>query len=650
MSCLPNPLYRLPHGDWTCPNCTSHRPALETKRAKATWEAGTSSNPGVYGLRPHDLVPDIDLLPPGTPMFSSNPPPELVQDHPLSSNVPVSITSKRGRVLRRPVKYNPIFLSLALFHNIFTTTATTTPAAPINLKEALESPEAGDWMEATVSEVSSLLEKGTFEVVDKGTKSCVKAKWVFKRKVDAFGNFVKYKARLVAKGFLQKFGVDFFDVFSPVTKLSTLRTLLAYVAAHDLELRHVDVCTAFLNGELDEEVYIEVPEGLKDLYPGKCLRLKKAIYGLKQAPRVWWLNLSSTLSRFGFKPTYADQCLFTKMGKKGIVFCLVYVDDILFAGHAEDVEDAVDIILSNYEATDEGEAKSFLGMAITRDRKLRTLKLSQSAYVEDIAKRFNFDVEHSNKRATVPITHVPESDVSPPLDSNKAGDYASLVGSLLYLANCTRPDISFAVSTLARYFAAPTEGTFKLAKQLLRYCIATKEHGLTFGPGTDSNPLNLVGYSDSDYGNARFTLEDQPVSRRSVSGFVFLINGTPVAWQSKKQAVMARSTDDAEYIGLATSASTGLWLRKLLGEMNGIFEPLTIYGDNTAALKHIECPGSINKSKHIDIAYQFILDRALRNDLKFKYVPSSENVADIFTKALGAALFLKLKGMLGSTS
>ena len=668
MTCLPQPLFRLPRGDWHCPDCSAHMPSNATKRALAAREAGITS-------QSFDPLPDLNLHPSDTSIFSANPPVELrppppphlsltaTDPSPPQGTDPASNTaagstsnsstpaSKRGRVIRQPVRYNPIFLSMALLHNIFssTTTSTTPPAppAPQDLKEALESPEAADWTEATISEVTSLIEKGTFQVVPKGNQSTVKTKWVFKRKVDAFGNFLKYKARLVAKGFLQKFGVDYFDVFSPVTKLSTLRVLLALVAALDLELRHVDVCTAFLNGDLTEEVYIDVPEGLHDLYPDRCFKLNKAIYGLKQAPRVWWLNLSSTLSRHGFKPTFSDQCLFTKMGKKGTVFCLVYVDDILFAGDSEDVDEAVEIILNNYEATDEGDAKSFLGMGIVRDRLKRTLKLTQKAYVTDLANKFSFDANHKNQKASIPITSPVEFPTSTTLDPVKAGSYASLVGSLLYLANCTRPDISSAVSTLARYFSAPTDFTFKMAKQLLRYCINTQELGLTFGPGTLSNPVNVIGFSDSDYGNSRFSLDDQPVNRRSVSGFAFLINGTPVCWQSKKQAVMARSTDDAEYIGLATAASSGLWLRKLLGEMNGKFEPILIYGDNAAALKHIESPGSINKSKHIDIAYQFVLDRALRNDLKFAYVPSAENAADIFTKALGAVIFLKIRDLLG---
>jgi len=515
------------------------------------------------------------------------------------------------------------------------------------LDEAMSSSEREGWLDATVSEVCSLLEKGTFSVVDKPDRPVVSTKWVFKRKFDAFGNFTKYKTRLVAKGFLQKFGVDYCDVFSPVTKLNTLRVLLSHVAALDLELRHVDIKTAFLNGELDEEVFIAVPEGLHDLYPGKCFRLKKAIYGLKQAPRVWWLNLSTTLGKHGFIPTFSDQCLFIKKGKHGLVYCLVYVDDILFAGQAQDVQDAVDIILNEYDATDEGEARSFLGMGILRNRANRTLKLFQSSYVCDIAKKFGFVPENRNRRSTVPMTS-DKPDIGFPLDHKDAGDFASLVGSLLYLANCTRPDISFAVGTLARHLRSPHSSHLKAAKHLLKYCISTSDYGLCFGMNNHSdNPVEVLGFSDSDYANAKMPVSGDVITRRSVSGYVFLSNGTPVAWQSKRQPIVSRSSDDAEYIAMANAASTGLWLRKLYGEMSGSFKTLTIYGDNTATLKHIEDPGSINRSKHIDIAYQFALDRAIRNDLKFIYVPSSENTADIFTKALATGLFTYLRNKLG---
>eukprot|EP00798_Chlamydomonas_sp_ICE-L_P011880 gene11880-biopygen9845 len=621
MACLPDPLSRLPRRDWLCPDCTK---TPETQ-------------PG--------QVSSLETLEP----FLEDPDPILLPDPPATNATNVS---KRGRVRRSPVVYNPVFLSMMVLDDIVTSTVAGTSAAGVppdlsSLSEAMASHERDGWLDATVSEVCSLLEKGTFRVGDKPDRPVFSTKWVFKRKVDAFGNFVKYKARLVAKGFLQKFGVDFTDVFSPVTKLATLRVLLSHVAALDLELRHVDVRTAFLNGDLAEEVYIAVPEGLHDMYPDKCFKLDKDIYGLKQAPRVWWLNLSSTLAKHGLKPTFADQCLFIKQGAKGLVYCLVYVDDILFAGHADDVQDAVNIILNAYDATDEGQARSFLGMAITRDRAKSTLTLSQLAYVKDMAKKFGFDSEYPNKKVSIPIsTDNPEPGA--PLSQKDAGEFASLIGSLLYLANCTRPNISYAVGIMARHMRTPHFAHLKSAKHLLKYCIATQDLGLSFGSDVSSGLMNVVGYSDSDYANAKLPVVDETVTRRSTSGFVFMSNGTPVAWQSKRQPVVARSSDDAEYIAMANAASTGLWLRKLYGEMSGsVFQCMTIFGDNTATLKRIEDPGSINRSKHIDIAFQFVLDRAIRHDLKFIYVASSENTADVFTKALTFSVFSYLRNKLG---
>lgn len=637
MSCLPQPLFRKPRGEWFCPHCSKSNSVVAKKLAKSAAITGATDDDLFNPLSYLPTIPEGDTLP--QEMFLENSEPVVLEPRNHAT---------RGRVRRGPVRYNPSFLTLFLLNDCINATVGNglTPPDPQTLEEALASEDREAWLDATVSEVCSLLEKGTFQVVDKPDRPIVKSRWVFKRKVDAFGNFVKHKTRLVAKGFLQKFGIDFTDVFSPVTKLSTLRVLLSHVAALDLELKHVDVRTAFLNGELTEEVYIEVPDGLREMYPDKCLKLDKAIYGLKQAPRVWWLNLSTTLGKHGFIPSFADQCLFIKKGKHGLVYCLVYVDDMLFAGHAEDVQDAVNIILQTYDATDEGDAKSFLGLAIIRDRARRILKLSQKAYIEDMASRFSFHTEHINRKVTIPMT-CDHPEPGTPLDQSQAGNFASLIGSMLYLANCTRPDISYAVGTLARNLRSPHSAHLKLAKHLLRYCIATKDLGLVFGPGISSEPLEVVGYSDSNYGGAHLSVVNEVINRRSVSGYVFLSNGTPVAWQSKKQHVMSRSSDDAEYVGMANAASTGLWIRKLYGEMSGVFKCLTIFGDNTTTLKHIEDPGSINKSKHIDIAYQFVLDRALRNDLKFLYVPSAENTADLFTKALSAATFLYLRDKLG---
>jgi len=458
----------------------------------------------------------------------------------------------------------------------------------------------------------------------------------------------------VAKGFLQKFGVNYTDVFSPVTKLSTLRMLLSLVAANDLELRHVDVATAFLNGELTEEVYTAIPPGLEKVYTGMCFKLKKAIYGLKQAPRVWWLNLSNTLAAHGFKPTYADQCLFIKNGKHGKVYMLVYVDDILVAGKPEDVEDAVNVILDSYDSKDLGNATSFLGMAITRDRKNGTLTLSQTNYIESMAQKLKYDLKKVYSKATIPMQPLTDKqeDIKHggPPEEDKENPYASLVGSLLYLANCTRPDISFAVGALARHLASPGIGHMGAARKLLKYCLNTRHLGLIYSADSLNAGVNVEGYSDSDWGNAFLPQKDEAITRRYVTGMLFMSNGTPICWQSKKQVTVSRSSDEAEYQALATAASTGLWLRKLLAEMTGSPRQLVIKGDNLAALQHVWNPGSINKTKHVEVTHQFIVDRALRGDIKFVWVESKENVADIFTKALGVGLFFNLRNKLGMRS
>jgi hypothetical protein len=512
------------------------------------------------------------------------------------------------------------------------------------LEEALASPQAEEWEKAIASETTSLFEKGTFSIVDtpRGVKP-IATKWVFKTKYDAFGFLEKFKVRLVAKGFLQRLGIDYDEVFSPVSKLATLRVLLAHVAALDLELKQVDVSTAFLNGELYETIHVAIPPGLSDSYPNQCFLLRKAIYGLKQAPRVWYLKLTKTLTDNGFTPTFSDPCLLTRPGRHGPVLMLVYVDDILVAGHPSDVDDALHVITSNYECSPTTDARSFLGMAITRDRRAGTLTLAQPAYVEEVAKRFHFDTNQSYSRKTTPLpdlkTYTKPSPELPP--DNR---FASLVGALLYLANCTRPDISFAVNTLAKHLKSPCEKHMGLAKHLLRYVLCTKDLCLTFHRSTSStSPLTLTGFSDSDFANATLPTSAESITRRSVSGVLFLANGSPILWLSKKQVTVARSSDEAELQAMATAASQGLWLRKLYAEIAPPALKMIIYCDNQTALTHVDNPGSLNKTKHVDLQHQFVLDRQTRGDLTFTYIPSNENLADMLTKGLTRDRFQYLR-------
>ena len=618
LACLSPPLHRLPRGDWICPICAPN---------KTAWESGPPGPSSLIPLAPSDLPA---------------PPLTFISPSPQTPNL-----STRGRARAPPVRFG-----------FFTDTTPVEPSPnpdypsdPTTLDEALRSPQSEDWLKATNCEVASLFENGTFDIID--TPAGVRpigSKWVFRRKYDAFGFLTKYKVRLVAKGFLQKPGLDYNEVFSPVSKLTTLRLLLAHAAANDLELKQLDVATAFLNGALDENVYVQIPPGLSDQYPNKCFHLRKAIYGLKQAPRVWWLNLSNTLTSNGFTPSYADTCLFHRKGKHGLVLMLVYVDDVLAVGHSDDVAEALKVITDTYKCSEPEDARSFLGMAINRNRRAGTLTLSQPTYVTDLAKKHNFAPDVRSNRS-IPITPIKDNaDAGPPLPLNN--EYASLVGSLLYLANCTRPDLSFAVSTLARHLRAPCAKHMGIAKDLLRYALTTRTLGLTFRrPTSPFHSIQLVGYSDSDYANFNLPEPDELITRRSVTGFIFLANGTPVSWQSKKQVTVSRSSDEAEYQAMATAASQALWLRKLVAELDPPARKLTMWCDNTAALAHVHSPGSINKTKHVDIQYQFVLDRQTRGDLNFKYIHTSENLADIFTKALTKVPFENLRNKIfGSSS
>ena len=687
MACLDPPVLIKPRKgvDWLCPECKGSSPAWEGTDDRAVLPC-LEAGPWAVEPMASTLYPMVDeeVAPPAVPNatvhFDTPVAHTAVPAAPAPAKSPRGILKKPDAVkpaavpnntlslrssprLRQPtMRYSPTFLVCNVLDNVEAKTSSPDyPPDPENLEQAKSDPNWPEWLDAIMSELTSLMEKGTFEMVPKTPDiRPISAKWVFKRKYDAFGFLEKHKARLVCKGFLQVYGVDYFDVFSPVSKLPTLRALLAYAAANDLEMKHVDVSTAFLNGVLDEEVYINIPPGLEHLYPNQCYRLRKALYGLKQAPRVWWLNISTFLAENGFTPTLSDPCLFTKVNEETgkLILLLIYVDDCLIVGSSDDVSDVIKLILNKYEAKDLGDVKSFLNMAVTRDRSPSnlTVTLSQPKYVEDVATKFNFDTKQARSGTHIPIQPMKgqfkdydgSNEISLPPDNT----YGSLIGSLLYIANCTRPDISFAVSTLSTHLQNPCQSHMTMAKNVLRYLIKTKFYGLVFGKSTapydSGKTVELVGYSDSDYAN--FWLPPiplKPITRRSITGFVFLCNGTPIAWQSKKQQTVSRSTDEAEFQAMAAAASIGMWLRKLFAEIEQPARKLMMFADNKAALEHVHNPGSIRKTKHVDIAYQFVLDREIRGDLEFTYVPSDENIADLFTKALPKITFERLRDVMG---
>ena len=538
---------------------------------------------------------------------SNRPPPSRKQPKRAAADVPAAVWNNEGyKVTGRKRE-----VAGAAYSAILT--------EPATLEEALASEQAELWRQAADDEMASLLANNTWELdsVPPGVKP-IPTKWVFKIKRDSAGNVERYKARLVAKGFRQREGIDYEEVFAPVSKYTTVRTLLALAAAQDMEIHQLDIKTAFLYGELEEDVWVEQPPGYENGNGSLACHLHKSLYGLKQAPRAWHSKLSQELAALGFEPSTADPALFIKPGASPI-YLLTYVDDILVITlDTAGLADTKVQILAAFEARDMGPASFFLGMSIHRDRHARSITLGQSRLTGDLLEKYGMT---ECKPLSTPL--------SPAAKLTKEGEsldtasfpYSQLIGSLMYLSVCTRPDISQAVGALARYMAYPTTTHWQAAKGVLRYIAGTADFGITYAG------LDLEGYCDADYAG---DLD----SRRSTTGYVFTLGGGAISWSSRLQPTVAASTTEAEYMAAAYAIKEGLWLRTLLTELGLEASTIPIQADNQSAIKILKNPVFSMRSKHIDVIYHFARERVARKDITFKYIPTSKMVADALTKPL----------------
>jgi hypothetical protein len=505
---------------------------------------------------------------------------------------------------------------------------------PRTVEEALSGPNSDQWKQAMDDEYRSLLENDTWDLVDStpGIKP-IPVKWVFKIKKDAAGKIERYKARLVVKGFMQREGIDFDEVFAPVSKHTSLRTLLAKAAAEDLELQQLDIKTAFLNGELEEQVYMKQPPGYEEGGPNKVCHLKKTLYGLKQAPRAWHLKLKEELHKLGAQVSDADPGLYIHHGKDAIVYMIIWVDDILMASKSMAAINAVKkSLMTTFDARDLGDAKFFVGLSIERDRANRTIKIAQKLAITDLVHKFGLK-DAKGRGVPMSVATKLTRDEENPLDTTKF-PYSELVGSLLYLTVCTRPDIAQAVGCLSRYMATPAVSHWTAALGVLRYLATTQDFGLKFSGG------GFHGYADADYAGDVDT-------RRSTTGYVFILNGGAISWSSRLQPTVAVSTAEAEYMAAAFAVKEALWLRKLMADFGFGTQPVKIYGDNQSALKLIKHPIASLRSKHIDVIYHFARERAARGEVKFEYIKTDDMIADIMTKPLPEGKLEKFREAMG---
>lgn len=512
---------------------------------------------------------------------------------------------------------------------------------PTTLAEMQNSPEYAEWNEAVQAEYQSLVSNGVLQPVGYVPvgKKVIPTKMVLKQQYDESGQPKKKKGRIVALGFFQIEGEDYTDVSAPVGRLGSFRLALALAARYGWDMHQMDFKSAFLQAELEEEVYVTLPAGwIPEVADGQVFKLNKALYGLKQSPRAWYEKLRTGMERIEVIASDSDTALFIlRRGKRGkdIVLLLCHVDDLYIFGTGG-VVGAVASQISKRFNTEDRPGNFFLGMEIARNLEFGTITLSQRKYTAEILHRFGLT---DCKPITTPAEERLKLNKTDGelLDDEGIARYREMVGCMMYLAACTRPDIAQSTYALGRYMSAPSSVHMKAAEHLMRYIAGTRDMGIRFGAGQ----RGMVTYSDSDWAGDIET-------RRSTTGYVVLVDGAAVVWNSKLQPTVATSTVEAEYMASASAARELIWLRNILSDIGMKPEgPLLIKGDNQGAISTAHNPMVTVRTKHIDVQHHFIRDRVRRKEIEFSYVPTAMQVADVLTKAVGAAKVQSCREMMG---
>lgn len=479
-------------------------------------------------------------------------------------------------------------------------------------------------------EISALKLNNTWNLVRKPNNvEVVDCRWVYRLKKEP-GGTSKYKARLVARGFSQVYGENFWDTYAPVVKSSTVRLLMACAVERDMHVEQIDVRNAYVQSELKEIIYMRQPPGFQEDDDMVC-RLNKSLYGLKQAGFEWNKCLNTFLvNDMKFKRLKSDPCVYIKSRGDNTLIISIYVDDILiFSKQKPIISEFKAEFNRRFEIEDLEECRKIIGIEV--NQKESTIELHQRSFIEEVLTECGMEACHPKRtpsnNALELICDKLNCDACELVDQTK---YRSTLGKLLYIAGSTRPDIKYVVSSLSRFSGRPHLVHWSAMRHVISYLKGTIHYRIRYRKTGN----NLVAYSDADYANCK-------LDRRSYTGYVLVLGGGPISWESKKQPTVALSSTEAEYMAVTSAAKEIMFCRSIAFEL-GFGEmmrgPTTLCVDNKGAIELAQKTGYSARTKHIDVRHHYIRETVDNGYLELKHVPTEEQLADMLTKGLGSTL------------
>jgi hypothetical protein len=511
---------------------------------------------------------------------------------------------------------------------------------PKTVTQAKKSKDWVFWKEAMDAELKAIEDNNTWTIVERpNNKPVITSTWVLRTKENMDGN-VMFKARLCARGYEQNRDFDINEIFAPVVNLNTVRIVIAISVQLGYFISQSDVSNAFLYGEISEDIYLEIPEGMNEVDKSEfVLKLNRSLYGLKQAPKTWNNLLNDFLMSIGLERSEMDQCLYFGRINGSVIYLVVYVDDILFSSpNVETINFMKNKLAERFKIKQLSGVNSFLGINIDYDKDNGRLKMNQTKLIEKIVNRFNVQ-----DCATVKTPIEKNLSLSSNKDNTKVTSkpYKPLLGCLMYVMLATRPDLCFSVSYFGQFQNCPTDEHYNYLNRVLKYLKSSASLDLIY-QRNESICNNIAEiFCDADWANCVET-------RRSVSGSCFLLYNNPILWKSRKQTLITLSSTESEFISLCETVTDVLWLRNLMLELGlGLQLSIVIREDNQSTIKLIKRNMWIAKrSKHIDVKYKFVKENFENGIIDIQYVPTEEQVADIFTKSLDRIKFGRLVKLL----